>query len=59
MASVQFTDMPARPAAFLDFMSVTLDEFPPAGPAFEAVFHAPMAAERLDGKPRTARQFSV
>jgi hypothetical protein len=28
MASVQFTDMPARPAAFLDFMSVTLDEFP-------------------------------
>ena len=27
MASVQFTDMPARPAAFLDFMSVTLDEF--------------------------------
>ena len=59
MASVQFTDMPARPAAFLDFMSVTLDEFPQLVPPFEATFQAHMAAWRLDGKPRTARQFSV
>ena len=28
-------------------------------PPFEAAFHAHMAAWRLDGKPRTARQFSV
>src|SRR5262249_49795061 len=28
-------------------------------PPFEAAFHARMAAWRLDGKPRTARQFAV
>jgi len=28
-------------------------------PPFEAAFHAHMAAWRLDGKPRTARQFAV
>src|SRR5262244_1536624 len=59
MASVQFTDVQARPSEFLDLTSVTLDEFQQLVPPFEAAFQAHMAAWRLDGKPRTARQFSV
>jgi DDE superfamily endonuclease len=48
-----------RPTEFLDFTSVTLDEFQLLVPPFEAAFQAHMAAWRLDGKPRTARRFSV
>jgi hypothetical protein len=59
MAKVQFTDVQARPTEFLDFTSVTLDEFQLLVPPFEAAFHARMAAWRLDGKPRTARRFRV
>jgi hypothetical protein len=44
---------------FLDFTSLTLDEFQQLVPPFEAAFHARMAAWRMDGKPRTARRFSV
>jgi len=44
---------------FLDFTSVTLDEFQQLVPPFEAAFHARMTAWRMDGKPRTARRFSV
>ena len=59
MASIRFADMQSRPTEFLDFTSLTLDEFPQLVPPFEAAFQAHMAAWRLDGKPRTARQFSV
>ena len=59
MASVRFTDVQARPTEFLDLTSLTLDEFQQLVPPFEAAFHAHMRAWRLDGKPRTARQFSV
>src|SRR5712691_11670777 len=59
MAHVQFTDVQDRPTEFLDLTSLTLDEFPQLVPPFEAAFHAHMAAWRLDGKPRTARQLSV
>jgi hypothetical protein len=59
MASVRFTDVQDRPTEFLDFTSLTLDEFQQLVPPFEAAFQAHMAAWRLDGKPRTARQFSV
>jgi hypothetical protein len=48
-----------RPTEFLDFTSLTLDEFQQLIPPFEAAFQAHMAVWRLDGKPRTARQFSV
>src|SRR2546428_10128672 len=44
---------------FLDFTSVTLDEFQQLVSPFEAAFQARMAAWRMDRKPRTARQFSV
>jgi hypothetical protein len=59
MASVCFADLQSRPVEFLDFTSVTLDEFQQLIPPFEAAFQAHMAAWRLDGKPRTARQFRV
>ena len=59
MASVRFADLQSRPTEFLDFTSLTLTEFQQLVPPFEAAFQAHMAAWRLDGKPRTARQFSV
>src|SRR5207247_527687 len=59
MAGVRFTDLQSRSTAFLDFTSLTLDEFQQLVPPFEAAFHARMAAWRLDGKPRTARRFTV
>ena len=59
MTSVRCSDLQARPTEFLDLTSLTLDEFQQLVPPFEAAFHAHMAAWRLDGKPRTARRFSV
>ena len=59
MASLRFTDVQARPTEFLDFTSLTLEEFQTLVPPFEAAFQAHMAVWRLDGKPRTARQFTV
>jgi hypothetical protein len=59
MTHVQFADVQSRPTEFLDFTSLTLDEFQQLIPPFEAAFQAHMAAWRLDGKPRTARRFSV
>jgi hypothetical protein len=59
MAHVQFTDVQDRPTEFLDLTSLTLDEFQQLFPSFEAAIQAHMAAWRLDGKPRTARRFSV
>ena len=59
MAGLRFADLQSRPTEFLDFTSLTLDEFQQLVPPFEAAFQAHMAAWRLDGKPRTARQFPV
>src|SRR4029453_887525 len=59
MASVRFIDVQAHPTEFLDFPSLTLDEFQQLLPPFEAAFQAHMAAWCLDGTPRTARQFAV
>ena len=59
MASVRFADLQSRPVEFLDFTSLTLDEFQHLVPPFETAFHARMAAWRMDGKPRTARRFTV
>jgi hypothetical protein len=59
MAGLRFTDLQSRPMEFLDFTSLTLDEFQQLVPPFEAAFQAHMRVWRLDGKPRTARQFSV
>ena len=59
MAGLRFTELQARPMEFLDFTSVTLDEFQQLLPPFEAAFQARMATWRIDGKPRTARRFTV
>src|SRR6266516_1880172 len=59
MAGLRFTDLQSRPMEFLDFTSLTLDEFQPLVPPFVAAFHARMSAWRMDGKPRTARRFTV
>ena len=59
MASLRFIDVQARPTEFLDFTSLTLEEFQTLVPSFEAAFQAHMAAWRLDGKPRAARRFMV
>jgi hypothetical protein len=59
MAGVRFTDLQSRPLAFLDFTSLTLAEFQQLVPPFETAFQARMTAWRMDGKPRTARWFSV
>src|SRR2546422_6092269 len=59
MAGLRFADLRSRPMEFLDFTSVTLDEFQQLVPPFEAAFHARMATWRLDGKPRIARRFTV
>src|ERR1051326_8958778 len=59
MASVRFADVQTRPTEFLDLTSLTLDEFQQLVPPFEAGFQSHMAAWRLEGHPRTARQFRV
>jgi hypothetical protein len=59
MAGLRFTDVQSRPTEFLDLTRVTLEEFQQLVPPFEAAFQAHMAAWRLDGKPCTARQFTV
>src|ERR1700756_4153175 len=59
MGNVQFTDVQTHPTEFLDLTSLTLGEFQQLVPPFEAAFQAHMATWRLDGKPRTARRFTV
>src|ERR1043166_4446294 len=59
MAGLRFADLQSRPMEFLDLTSLTLDEFQQLVPPFEAAFQARMATWRLDGKPRTARRFTV
>ncbi len=59
MAGVRFSDVQSRPTEFLDLTSLTPDEFKQLIPPFEEAFQAHMAQWRLDGKPRTARQFAV
>ena len=59
MVGVRFTELQSRPMEFLDFTSVTLDEFQQLVPPFEIAFQARMTVWRMDGKPRTARRFTV
>ena len=59
MAGVRFPELQSRPIEFLDFTSLTLDEFQQLVPPFETAFQCQMAAWRMEGKPRTARRFTV
>jgi hypothetical protein len=51
MAGVRFTEVQSRPIEFLEFTSVTLDEFQQLVPPFETAFQCHMAAWWMDGKP--------
>jgi hypothetical protein len=59
MAGVRCTELQSRPLECLDFTSLTLEEFQQLVPPFETAFHARMTAWRMEGKPRTARRFTV
>src|SRR5437867_13254631 len=59
MAGLRFADLQSRPTEFLDLTSVTLEEFQQLVPPFETAHQARTAAWRMDGKPRTARRFTV
>ena len=59
MAGLRFAELQSRSTEFLDLTSLTLEEFQQLIPPFETAFHAHMAAWRMDGKPRTARRFTV
>ena len=62
MAGLRFTDLQSRPMAFLDFTSLTLDEFQQLVPPFETAFHARMAAwahtVNIEGDAALARGFN-
>ena len=51
MASIRFADVQSRPTEFLDFTSLTLDEFHQLVPSFEAAFQAHMAAWQTPPRP--------
>ena len=59
MAGLRITELRSRPLEFLDFTSLTLDEFQQLVPPFETAFQTWVTVWRMDGKPRTARRFSV
>ena len=59
MGSLRFIDIQTRPTEVLDLTSLTLDEFQQLSLPFEAAFQAHMARWRLDGRPRTARQYTT
>jgi hypothetical protein len=59
MGSLRFTDLQTRPTEVLDLTSLTVDDFQPLVPPFEAAFQAHMAPWRLDGQPRTARRYTT
>src|SRR3954469_5650453 len=59
MAGVRFADMRLRPTEFLDFTSLTVEEFEILIPPFEVAFQAHMALWCLDGTSRTARRYAV
>jgi hypothetical protein len=59
MGSLRFADLQTRPTEILDLTSLTLAEFQPLVPPFEAAFQAHMTDWRLDGQPRTARRYTT
>ena len=59
MGTLRCADLRTRPTEGLDLTSLTVDEFRPLVPPFEAAFQAHMAHWRLDGKPRTVRRYTT
>jgi Helix-turn-helix of DDE superfamily endonuclease len=59
MGILRFAELQTHPTEVLDLTSLTLDEFQQLVPPFETAFQAHMAHWRLDGKPRTPRQYTT
>jgi hypothetical protein len=59
MGTLRFADLQNRPTEVLDLTSLTVEEFQPLVPPFEAAFQAHLAHWRLDGRPRTARRYTT
>lgn len=59
MGALRFADRRMRPTAVLDLTSLTVNEFGPLVPPFEAAFQGHRARWRLDGKPRPARRYTT
>ena len=59
MGTLRFADLQTRPIELLDLTSLTLAEFQPLVPPFEAAYQAQMAKWRLDGRRRTARRYAT
>src|SRR5436190_24227126 len=59
MPRLRYAELVRKPMDVLDMTSLTPDEFQLLVPPFEAAFQAHMSEWRLDGKPRTARRFTV
>ena len=59
MGSLRFADLQTRLTEVLDLTSLTVVEFQPLVPPFEAAFQVHMARWCLDGKPRTARRYTT
>jgi Helix-turn-helix of DDE superfamily endonuclease len=59
MGTLRFADLQTRPIELLDLTSLTVAEFQPLVPPFEAAYQAHMAHWRLDGRRRTARRYTT
>jgi hypothetical protein len=59
MAGLRFTAIQTSPTEVLDLTRLTVDEFQPLVPSFEAAFQTHMAHWRFDGQPRTARRYTT
>ena len=59
MGTLRFADLQTRPTEVLDLTSLTLHEFRQVVTPFDAAFQTHMASWRLDGKPRTVRQYTT
>jgi hypothetical protein len=59
MTRLGFDDIAHKPTDVLDMTSLTVDEFQALVLPFERAFQDHMAEWRLDGKPRTARRFTI
>ena len=59
MTRLRYAELARKPMDVLDMTSLTPDEFQLLAPAVETAFQAHMALWRWDGKPRTARRFTV
>lgn len=59
MSKVSYAKIKLKPTEFLALTSLTVEEFELLVPAFEKAFQAHMAKWRLDGKPRTKRNYTT